>query len=89
MRSTAIEVAWSVCLCVCLSVLWSLTTIRSSAKTIEPIEMPLELCRLVEARGTMFWPGERIPQGKKHFFWGGSFLASPDLPAVDILNVIR
>jgi len=79
-----------VCLCVCLSVLWSLTTIRSSAKTIEPIEMPLELCRLVEARGTMFWPGERISQGKKHFFLGGgSFLASPDLPAVDILNVIR
>jgi len=77
-RSTAIEVAWSVCLCVCLSVLWSLATIRSSAKTIEPIEMPLELCRLVEARGTMFCPGERIPQGKKHFF-GGVILGKPRL----------
>jgi len=63
MRSLATDVAWSVCLCVCM-----LDTTVSPTKTAKPIEMPFG-CALGWAQGTMFWVGPGSSQGNGKY-WG-------------------
>jgi len=70
MRPVAIGVAWSVGVCVSLSVCWAVDTTMRPAKTAEPIEMPFGLWTVVGQSNNVFGRG-RVPRGKgKNFFRG-------------------